>query len=65
MNESKETREEKTANDPTIDLNDFQKEVEKLLALLNDRQTGLTTWHEFMKEQLENIHKFTSRALGK
>lgn len=55
----------KTVSDQTIDLNDLQREVEKLLAFLNDRQTGHMSWHKFMKERLENIHKFTSRALGK
>lgn len=48
-----------------IDLDELQKEVEKLLALLNDRQTGTMGWHGFMKERLEDLHTLTSKALGK
>ena len=48
-----------------VNLDDLQQEVEKLLALLKDRQPGLITWNEFMQERLQNLHKLTSSALGK
>lgn len=49
----------------TVDLDRLQQEVEKLLALLKDRQTGLAAWHDFMHERLENLHKLASQGLGK
>jgi len=48
-----------------VNLDELQQEVEKLLALLNDRQPGLMTWNEFMWERLQNLHKLTSQGLGK
>ena len=48
-----------------IDLNDLQQETEKLLTLLEDRQPGMTTWNEFVRERLQNLHKLASQALGK
>jgi hypothetical protein len=48
-----------------INLDELQQETEKLLALLKDKQPGLMTWNEFVHERLQNLHKLTSRALGK
>ena len=48
-----------------IKLDDLQRETEKLLALLNDRQPGLISWNEFMHERLQNLHELTSQALDK
>lgn len=49
----------------SINLDDLQQEVEKLLSLLTVREFGLMTWHEFVRERLDNLHKITSQALGK
>lgn len=49
----------------SVSLDDLQQEIEKLLALLKDRQPGLMTWNEFMQKRLQNLHKLTSQALGK
>jgi len=46
-------------------LDELQQEAEKLLALLKDRQIGMMTWDDFMRERLQKIHALTSRALGK
>jgi len=45
-----------------MDLNKLQTETEKLLALLKDRQPGLSTWNGFVKERLENIVALASDA---
>lgn len=46
-------------------LDDLQKQTEKLLSLLNDRQPGLMTWNQFMLERLESLQQLISQALGK
>ena len=63
----KQAAEEKAASEKkSINLDELQRETEKLLALLNDRQPGFfITWHEFLHEQLQALHKLTSQALGK
>lgn len=48
-----------------IDLDGLQVEAEKLLALLNDRETGLSSWWTFLEERLWNLHKLTSQVLDK
>lgn len=48
-----------------VDLEDLQKETEKLTALLKDRHPGLMTWNEFMRASLQNLHRLASQALGK
>jgi len=64
--EQKRVSIEKSGDDKkSINLDDLQQEVEKLLALLKDRQQGLMTWNEFMQERLQNLYKLSSRALGK
>lgn len=49
----------------TISLDELQQEVEKLLALLKDRQPGQLTWHGFMVERLTRLNTLTSIALCK
>jgi len=48
-----------------VDLNELQREVEKLLGLLMNRQPGLSTWNDFMRQRLTELHRLTSLALGK
>lgn len=48
-----------------INLDELQGEVEKLLALLKDREPGYMGWCMFMNERLTNLHALTSKALGK
>jgi hypothetical protein len=45
-----------------MNLDELEKETEKLLSLLRDRQPGLFTWHGFMKERLENIVRMAAKA---
>ena len=40
-----------------IALSELKEEVQKLLALLEDPQDGLMTWHGFLKERSDNISK--------
>jgi len=54
-----------TAETNGINLDELQREVEKLIGLLKDRQPGMISWHEFMQERLTNLHKLTVKALGK
>ena len=58
------TTETDTRSEKGVRLDDLQTEVEKLLLLLKDRQTGLMGWNGWMKERLENIHHLTGKALG-
>jgi len=51
--------------DEGINLDELQQETQKLMALLKDRQPGLTTWNQFLQERLTNLHQLTSQALGK
>lgn len=48
-----------------IDLDELQGEAEKLVSLLKDRQPGLMTWNDFMRERLEALHSLASKALNK
>jgi hypothetical protein len=43
-------------------LDELQAEVEKLLALLKDRQPGLMAWNMFLNERLEAIQKMIESA---
>lgn len=49
----------------TINLDELQEQVEKLLNLLNDRQPFYISWVMFVNERLQIIHRLTSQALGK
>jgi hypothetical protein len=49
----------------TISLDKLQEETEKLLVLLKNREHGLFVWNDFLRVRLQNLHKLTSRALGK
>lgn len=64
--------EQKRANTPKVEgenkginLDDLQRETEKLSGLLKDRQPGLITWNEALREQLQKMHQLTAQALGK
>lgn len=48
-----------------ISLDELQQETQKLLALLQDRQPGILGWHDFMHDRLVNLHRLTSKALGR
>lgn len=48
---------------PNLDL--LQEEVEKLMALLKDRQTGTMSWNMFLQERLEKLHTLLSKVLNK
>lgn len=48
-----------------IDLDELQSEAEKLVSLLKDRQPGLMTWNNFLRERLEAIHQLTSKVFNK
>lgn len=48
-----------------IDLDELQQEVEKLLALLKDRQKGMMSWHSFLHERLQKLHALTLHYFGK
>lgn len=48
-----------------IDLDELQREAEKLLDLLNDRQPGLMSWNFMMKARLAKIYQISATALGK
>jgi hypothetical protein len=45
-----------------MNLDDLQNEVEKLLALLRDRQPGLFAWNDFMRERLSAIKAMIDSA---
>ncbi|TWU51412.1 hypothetical protein Poly59_30040 [Rubripirellula reticaptiva] len=45
-----------------MNLDELQAEVEKLLALLKDRQPGLMTWNMFLNERLEAVQKMIESA---
>lgn len=65
LSKNQEAQSSASKPDTGISLDDLQTEAEKLLALLKDRQTGISVWHMFLHERLENLHKLTSQALGK
>ena len=58
-----EARIHKAATETTLqwrvfmDFDELQDEVEKLLALLKDRQPGLVTWNELLADRLVAIQK--------
>lgn len=49
----------------SVNLDELQRETKQLLALLEDRQIGMLSWHIFMRERLSYLHHLTSKALGK
>ena len=50
---------------PEKPLDELQVEAEKLVALLQDRQEGLMSWHSFLRDRVQKIHELTSRMLGR
>lgn len=47
-----------------INLDELQKEAEKLLSLLKDRQPGIAAWHGFLNERTKSIHSMLSRVVN-
>lgn len=45
-----------------MNLDELQKETEKLLLLLKDRQTGLMSWNMLLTERLKEIKKLIESA---
>lgn len=45
-----------------MDLDELQKETEKLLSLLRDRQQGTMAWNMFLGERLTAIVKLAAKA---
>lgn len=41
---------------PKITHDALQERVEKILALLHDRQEGMFTWHMLLNEALKDLH---------
>lgn len=46
------------------DLDGLQAEMERLLALLHDRQIGVTSRDAFIRESLQNLQRLTNEALA-
>lgn len=44
-------------------LDELQDEVNKLNVLLNDRQPGMFTWHEFLNQRLTEIYRIITKLL--
>lgn len=59
----KEAMSQRKSEKAGVSLDELQQETEKLLALLQDRQTGHLAWHEFMRERLQSMHRIISGAL--
>lgn len=55
------TTEEHMMNRKGIDLDELQKDVEKLLSLLEHRERGLITWNVMLKDRLLSIHQITKQ----
>lgn len=49
----------------SLNLDELQGEIEKLLGLLNDRQPGLISWHQCMNERMTSLHTMLSAAFGR
>lgn len=45
-----------------VDLDKLQREAEKLLKLLQDRQPGLATWNKFLSDQLKELKRLIGQA---
>lgn len=45
-----------------MNLDELQSEVEKLLSLLRDRQTGLMSWNMFLEDRLKKIKVLMENA---
>lgn len=45
-----------------MNLDELQKEVEKLLSLLKDRQQGMMTWNLFLSDRLTSIKGMIEKA---
>ena len=50
--------------DVGVDPDELQREAERLLALLKDRQTGLMSWHDFMRKRLTRIRTLADQTLA-
>jgi hypothetical protein len=61
----KEAVEASKAASQDFSLDILQGEVEQLFALLKNRELGLGTWHEQLRERLQNMQAILSIALGK
>ncbi len=49
----------------SVNLDEIQQEMEKLLPLLKDRQCGLMIFDELTQKRLQNLSELISQALGK
>jgi len=45
-----------------MNLDELQKEAEKLLALLKDRQQGTMSWNLFLHDRLASIKEMIEKA---
>lgn len=43
-------------NPPVTTLDRLEEEARRFLLLMEDRQTGLATWHMMLHERLKTIH---------
>ncbi len=49
---------------PAVKLDDFEREVEKLLSLVKYREFGLLAWSSFLEGQLTKVHEMSEQMLG-
>ncbi|HSV94616.1 MAG TPA: hypothetical protein VLH94_01365 [Spirochaetia bacterium] len=64
VKECLETQKLKFAAVPrTMNLDEFQVEIEKMLSLLKDRQTGMISWYGFFLDRLKSLHSMISRVV--
>lgn len=47
-----------------VNLNELETETRKLLSLLEDRQPGLATWNDAMRDSLKIIRTLSEKAFG-
>lgn len=45
-----------------MNLDELQRETERLLALLKDRQHGTMSWNLFLQERIQNITNLAAKA---
>ena len=60
-----EAREGYYPDEGKVTLTEIKNEAKKFVALLQEPETGLFTWHTLVRERLENLHRLTAQALGK
>ena len=51
-----------TVENFNMNLDELQKETERPLALLKDRQPGIMTWNDFMRERLQSVVDLAASA---